>query len=283
MQKIVTTSGRRPPRRGKLPLLIAAAVALVALAVVLNSSHVARRPSPDTPGSTPVSAPAAPVASTEARPATPDPTPTASATATAPAATPTPSNSIAAPLASAKMPAAKLSWEEAESNRLAKSEAIMLAMAPKKHFDNEVENALDSVFRPGAQFLKMPFVDMSQEEVVAFLKRPVEIFDDDDDETVAAKERTAAAKTAALKYIEGGGTINQFIRDQVNAERERQATTAEIRAEMRRVLLSDGVEAAQAYLDEVNPLLEESGCQPVKIGRGEMNLLRKQQGKEPQK
>ena len=152
----------------------------------------------------------------------------------------------------------------------------MLAMAPKKHFDNEVENTLDAVFRPGSQFLQLPFIDMSQEEVVAYLKRPVEIFDDDDEAAVAAKERTAEAKAAALKFIEQGGTINQFIRDQVAAETERQATTAEIRAEMRRILLSEGTEAAQAYLDEVNPLLEEQGCQTVRIGRGEMNLLNRQ-------
>lgn len=165
-------------------------------------------------------------------------------------------------------------WRVADSNRLAKSEAIMLAAAPKKHFDNDVENTIESISKPGARFLMTPRVDMNPDEILALLRKPVEIFEDDDAETVAAKERTAEFKREALEFIEGGGTINQFIRDVVAAQTEAQETVEDIRREKARILKTQGLEAAQAYLDEVNPRLREAGLPEVKIGRLDYKTLR---------
>ena len=170
--------------------------------------------------------------------------------------------------------AKRAAWEAAESNRLAKSEAIMLAMAPKQHFDNEVENVLERVSKQGALFMQVPQIDMPQEQVLEFLRRPVEIYDDDDAEAVAAKERVAEFKTAALKFIEEGGTINQFVRDCAATNKENHDTLEEVKREKRRIFLEQGEEAAQAYLDGVNPQLKEAGLPEVKIGRGDYNALR---------
>ena len=169
--------------------------------------------------------------------------------------------------------AKRAAWEAAESNRLAKSEAIMRAMQPKTHFDNEVENVLERVSKPGALFMQVPQIDMPQEQVLEFLRRPVEIYDDDDPEAVAAKERVAEFKTAALKFMEEGGTINQFVRDCAAANKENRDTIAEIKREKRRILLEQGEEAAQAYLDEVNPQLKEAGLPEVIIGKTDRRAL----------
>lgn len=160
-------------------------------------------------------------------------------------------------------------WRIADSNRLAVSEALLRSREPKKHFDNEVENTLEVVSKPGAQFLQLPVIDMAQEDIIAFLKKPIDISPDDDEAAIAAKERTAEVKAAALEYIEKGGTINQFIRDMAAAEQEAVAMRDEVRMEMRRILARDGEEAAQAYLDEVNPQLKENGIKEIKIGRGD--------------
>lgn len=160
-------------------------------------------------------------------------------------------------------------WRIADSNRLAVSEALLRSREPKKHFDNEVENTLEIVSKPGAQFLQIPVIDMAHEDIIAFLKKPVEILPDDDEATIAAKERTVEVKAAALEYIEKGGTINQFIRDTAAAEQEAVATRDEVRMEMRRILASEGEEMAQAYLDEINPQLAKLGIKEIKIGRGD--------------
>lgn len=165
-------------------------------------------------------------------------------------------------------------WAIADSNRLAKSEAIMLANAPKKHFDNEVENTIEVISKPGAQFLQIPHVDMSQEEVLEFLNKPVEIYDDDDEETVAAKERTATFKQQALEFIKAGGTINQFIRDVVAEQTEARETVEEVRREKTRIVKEQGLEAAQAYLDEINPQLKEAGLPEVKLGRVDFKIVK---------
>lgn len=134
-----------------------------------------------------------------------------------------------------------------------------------KVFDNQVENELEELSRAGGLGLRTPRIDMTDEEALEYLRTPVEIYDDDDDETVAAKERTAEMKVAALEYIDNGGTLNQFMRDYQAQAQEKEATLEEVRSEMKRILNEEGAEAAQAYLDEVNPQLKEAGLGEVRL------------------
>ena len=278
MPIVTTSSSKRPGRSPALPIAIAA-VAIIAVAAIYLGTRASspRNPSPSVPDTTDKPAPAAtPTSAAPAAPASPPsggPTSAASAAPTSPpsgGATSADAESAESAAAAAKHAA----WEAAESNRLAKSEAIIRAMAPKTHFDNDVENVLERVSKPGSMFLQVPQIDMSHEQVLEFLRRPVEIYDDDDQEAVAAKERVAEFKTAALKFIEEGGTINQFVRDCAAANKENREMVEEIRREKRRIMLEQGEEAAQAYLDEVNPQLKEAGLPEVKIGRGDYNALR---------
>lgn len=171
-------------------------------------------------------------------------------------------------------------WYIAETNRLAKTEAILKAREPKTHFQTKEENILELVSKPGAEFFTPPVIDLGPDEVVEMLKRPVEIYDDDDDEAVKAKERTAVFKEEALAFIEQGGTINQFIRHKLNQEAESKALREEVRREMRRILLNEGEEMAEAYLEGANIELKNIGLEPVAIGRIDRALLkRKQEGK----
>ena len=147
-------------------------------------------------------------------------------------------------------------------------------------FDNEVEKRLEAVSRNGfGSFLPMR-VNLSQEEVLEILRRPVEIYDDDAEETEAAKELTAEMKAEALKFIEAGGTINQFLRDCQAAANEARETVRDVQAEMKRILIAQGEEAAQAYLDEQNPRLREQGLEEVHIGEGLLRMLERRRAKE---
>lgn len=153
------------------------------------------------------------------------------------------------------------------------------ANADGKVFDNPVENNLESVSQQNFESIVTLRVDLPQDEIVEILKRPVEIYDDDDEETVAAKERTAEMKSAALEYIEAGGTFNQFLRDcQAEANEAREAVK-DVQEEMKRILEAEGVEAAQAYLDEQNPRLREQGLREVHIGAGLIRAIERRRAR----
>lgn len=139
-------------------------------------------------------------------------------------------------------------------------------------FDNPVEEQLESVSRDGFDSIVALRVNLSNEEVHEILRQPVEIYDDDDEETVAAKERTAEMKAAALDYIEAGGTFNQFLRDCQAEANEARETVKDVREEMKRILETEGEEAARAYLDAQNPLLRAQGLEEVHIGKGLLRM-----------
>ena len=143
--------------------------------------------------------------------------------------------------------------------------AVSPVVPKPKVFDNPVENELEELSRAGGFGLRIPRVDMSYEETLEYLRKPVEIYEDDDPATIAAKERTAAMKTEALAYVEKGGTLNQFMRDYQAQARENEGTLDEVRSEMKRILEAEGREAAQAYLDEVNPQLKDAGLPEVRL------------------
>ena len=121
---------------------------------------------------------------------------------------------------------------------------------------------------------------MSEEQVLEYLRKPVDLYEDDDEDTVAAKERTAAMKAEALKFIENGGTFDQFIRDNVSYANESAETVDDVRAEMKRILYEKGVDAAQAYLDEVNPSLKEQGLNEIRIRKGDVIMMERRKARE---
>ncbi len=134
-----------------------------------------------------------------------------------------------------------------------------------RHFDNGVENMLERLTRQGARITTIPSLNLSQEEIVEFLRKPVDIYDDDDDETVAAKERTAEFKQEALKFIEAGGTFNQYLRDLAAQANELAGMRQDVHDEALRLADTEGQEACEAYLEKANPELEARGIKPVRF------------------
>ncbi len=157
---------------------------------------------------------------------------------------------------------------------------VVKPQVPPKVFDNEVEDWLEAISKEGFSSIQTPRVNMSDEEVMEILKQDIVIYDDDSEEVVAAKERTAQIKQEAIKYIEDGGTFNQFLRAYADTVREEQETVNDVREEMKRILFSEGEEAAQTYLDGANPKLAELGLKPVTIGRGLLFMLERKRQKE---
>ncbi len=135
----------------------------------------------------------------------------------------------------------------------------------KQYFDNPVENRLEKLGIPGRGVAMVLPNRLSQDEILAILRRPIQINEDDDEETVAAKERTAEMKTAALEYIEAGGTYDEFIAEMVKTSNEEAEMKKTARTEMMRILKQEGYEAAEAYLEQVNPTLKEAGLKEMKI------------------
>ena len=147
-------------------------------------------------------------------------------------------------------------------------------------FGNTVEDQLEAVSREGFDSIVTLRVDLPQEEILEILRRPVEIYEDDDADTVAAKERTAEMKQAALDYIAAGGTFNQFLRDCQAEANEARETVTDVRNEMKRILLSQGEEAAREFLDRQNPLLREQGLPEVHIGKGLLMMAERRRVEE---
>lgn len=137
----------------------------------------------------------------------------------------------------------------------------------KQYFDNNIENQLEKLGIPGRGVAMILPNRLSQEEILEILRRPIQIFEDDDEDTVAAKERAAAMKTAALKYIEDGGTYDEFVHEMAKTSNEEAELSRTARTEMMRILKTDGYEAAEAYIEEVNPTLKEAGLKEMKIPR----------------
>ena len=160
------------------------------------------------------------------------------------------------------------------------SEEILLRRGPKTHFDNEFENTLELVSLPNATFFAPPVIDLDEAEILEYLRKPVVISPEDSEADVAAKERTAEFKQKALEFIEAGGTVNQFVRDTLAANAERKNMMDEINQEKRRILLNEGEEAAQAYVEEMNAHLREEGLPEIKIGRGDRIALERQRRQE---
>ena len=63
-----------------------------------------------------------------------------------------------------------------------------------KHFDNEVDNQLEIVSRKNFGSFFTPFVDMTDEEALAYLQAPIQIFETDDEKkfTMATKDLNMA-------------------------------------------------------------------------------------------
>ena len=138
----------------------------------------------------------------------------------------------------------------------------------KQYFDNPVENRLEKLGIPGRGVAMVLPNKLSQDEILAILRRPIQINEDDDEATVAAKERTAALKTEALKYIENGGTYDDFVREMVKVSNEEADMIRDARNEMMRLYKEEGAIAAIEYLKEANATLRENGLKEIPISTG---------------
>lgn len=263
MPRVVTTSSRNPRSRTvSLPTVLSAVAFVVALVAFLSSLFT--RPSEKAPAAEAGKARSAAgqpvVPHSGKRPGTPPPAPAEAA-----------ADAFEEPdveIAGDALPAATgagMGEPLADAAKDAPQKVVYAGIKGKEYFDNPVENLLAVASKPGTEFALPPRVNLPDEEIMAYLKRPVEIYDDDDDDTVAAKERAAAAKTDALAFIAAGGTYNQFLRDMAAASTEQAAMVEDVRLEMMRLFRREGREKAEDYLETVNPHLREQGLPEVVI------------------
>ncbi len=137
---------------------------------------------------------------------------------------------------------------------------------PPQYFDNEVENKIAYVCMPASEtFGPQVRTSLSDEEILAYLKRPVTILEDDDPKIVEIKERTAKLKGEALAFLEQGGTFDQFMRDLAAKGNYEAGQVEDVRVEMLKILETKGRKAAEEYLSQANPYLEEQGLPKVTI------------------
>lgn len=155
--------------------------------------------------------------------------------------------------------------EQTTSQKTERPKPIKAAIVLEKIFDNDVENQLEALSTPAKRFKYAPTTRLTDEQIMEYLRRPVEIYEDDNEATVAAKERTAAMKTEALKYIEAGGSYRDFIKEMVAVSNNEAEMISEVRREKIRLLKEEGVEAASLYLEDANARLVEAGLRPIPI------------------
>ena len=155
---------------------------------------------------------------------------------------------------------------EAFTNSTPQKKAIKGVAAPLvKHFDNPVENMLHSLTVRGKHFKSIPRNNMTDEQILEYLRKPVEIYEDDDEKTIEAKEATAEMKTQALAFIENGGTYDDFVRQMVQASNEEHDLLDEVRTTKLKILKEQGLEACAEYLEEANKVLAEAGLKQFKL------------------
>lgn len=264
MSPIVTTSSKKEKTRiNPLVLIIAVVISVLVFLLVRKPSS---NPTP----------PAITSPRTEETKPTPS-TPTPSKTTDNSKASPTPAdevNDVAVVAGGPRMQDGQDAEPKAtETNAIPEKVAVEeikpkpmpFGVLSKQYFDNPVENRLEKLGIPGRGVAMVLPNKLSQEEILAILRRPIQINEDDDEETVSAKERTAEMKTAALEYIEAGGTYDEFVAEMVKTSNEEAEMKRTARSEMMRILRQEGYEAAEAYLEQVNPTLREAGLKEMKI------------------
>ena len=255
MPIVTTSSNKRPKSNPTLPITIAAIVIVAVIAFYLGTRTKQPKPQTSVPDTTA--------------------TPTATAQDWNPDAVSMPVATGASVRAETKNGAQETDFDDDAIPMTNASETVSEKPAERtvpqrkphkrKFFDNQVENQLEVLSNRSVKFKNLPRTRFSEAEVMEYLRKPIEINEDDDEETVAAKERTAEMKTLALKYIEEGGTYEQFIQEQAKASTEEAETRRAVHAEAVRILKSEGLQAAEEYLSEVNPQLKEAGLKEVAI------------------
>ena len=151
----------------------------------------------------------------------------------------------------------------------------------RQFFDNDIENTIASVSEPGAEFFGFPPIDndMEDSEIIAILKRPVEITEDDDEAAIAAKERTAEFKAKALEAMENGLTFAQFVRDLVALRNEQAAMREDAYQETIKILRKEGEPAAREYMKSVNDELKAQGLKEIVLSPIVLEGIREESGR----
>ena len=264
MSPIVTTSSKKEKTRiNPLVLIIAVVISVLVFILVRKPTSNPTPPANTSPRTE------------ETKP--PPSTPTPSKTTDNSKASPTPAdevNDVAVVTGGPRMQDGQdAELKATETNAIPEKVAVEenkpkpmpFGVLSKQYFDNPVENRLEKLGIPGKGVAMVLPNRLSQDEILAILRRPIQINEDDDEETVAAKERTAEMKTAALEYIEAGGTYDEFVAEMVKTSNEEAEMKKTARTEMMRILKQEGYEAAEAYLEQVNPTLKEAGLKEMKI------------------
>ncbi len=155
--------------------------------------------------------------------------------------------------------------EVVKTNKVELPKPMPYGVLSKQYFDNPVENRLEKLAIPGKGVAMILPNSLSDEEVMEILRRPIEISSDDSPDVIEAKERTIAIKKEAIAYIEQGGSYDEFVAELARVANEEANAIKTVRAEMMRILKSEGIDAADAYLEEVNPTLTDAGLKPIGV------------------
>lgn len=160
-------------------------------------------------------------------------------------------------------------------------EPVVPGNRERQFFDNDIENTIASVSEPGAEFFGFPPIDndMEDSEIIAILKRPVEITEDDDEAAIAAKERTAEFKAKALEAMENGLTFAQFVRDLVALRNEQAAMREDAYQETIKILRKEGEPAAREYMKSVNDELKAQGLKEIVLSPIVLEGIREESGR----
>lgn len=134
-------------------------------------------------------------------------------------------------------------------------------------FRHETEQMLALYANPGEMVPPVPLSRHIEEDFLASLDRDIEISEDDTPEDAAKKEMVAWMKADLRKFVEDGGTVQEFFEVLQKRQDEESALTMEAR-HILYLLAKDGDnEATLKARDELNALLQEKGIAPLPLPR----------------
>lgn len=145
----------------------------------------------------------------------------------------------------------------------------------KPVFTNSAENIIGGLLaaRPGERFVDVDLGQDFDDDFVASLEFPIEIFDDDDHDTATLKAAVIKAKEQIALGMKSGQRPSAFItsmRDEMNKIADYRDL---LQADFDRIKETGTAHQIEAYLKEANQLLDEFGAMHLDLPEDEIEEI----------
>ena len=136
---------------------------------------------------------------------------------------------------------------------------------PRKLFGTAFEENFLALSVEGRTFIPAFLTGLDQDAVVATLKKPYEPKGDESDEERAQLAAYDEMRAAALGYIEGGGTFDEFVTEIATFVKQERTLRAKGLREVTQLFRAGNIHDAKLRLEAINAALSTQGFAPLRI------------------